>query len=69
MQTKSKTIAIFLAIFGLNDIYLGNFGRFIKKCIVGLVTLGIGIVIWQIMDIIGLVTGRINCDNKGNPIE
>jgi len=68
MSSKSKSVAICLAIFGLNDLYLGNVKRFFLKMLVGLFTIGFGIVVWQIIDIINLVTGKTNCDASGIPL-
>ncbi len=67
-KTKSKMLAILLALFGLNDIYLLNFGRLFRRIIVALFTLGIGAIIWQLYDTICIATGKINCDRNGTPL-
>lgn len=67
-KTKSKMLAIILALFGLNDIYLLNFGRLFKRIIVTIFTLGIGAIIWQLYDTICIATGKINCDRNGTPL-
>lgn len=67
-KTKSKMLAILLALFGLNDIYLLNFGRLFLRLAVAVFTLGIGAIVWQVIDTILIATGKINCDRNGTPL-
>ncbi len=66
--TRSKTIALLLAFVSLNDLYLFEWARFFYKLAAFVFTCGIGALIWQIMDIINIATGKINQDAHGNPI-
>lgn len=68
VHTRSKTVALIMACMGGNDLYLYYWSKFIWKLVLIFVTCGIGYIIWQIIDIINIATGRINCDAHGNPI-
>ena len=69
VHTRSKKVAFILACMGGNDLYLYYWSRFFWKMVVLFVTCGFGYLIWQIADIIGIATGRINTDALGNPME
>lgn len=75
-------LAIFLGAFGVHNFYLGyNTKAVIQLCVSGvsillacctagitaLVTLGIGI--WGLVEGIMILTGRIDKDAQGNPLE
>lgn len=70
---KSKTIAGLLQLIGLfgvvgiGRIYLGYTGLGIAQLVVGLLTCGIGAVIWGIIDAILLLTDRVR-DPQGRPL-
>ena len=69
MKTKSKTLAAILMLFGIGDLYLRQWKKFfIKEMVVLVLTLGIGTVIWQIVDTVRVLNGTINCDAKGTPL-
>ena len=67
-QTKSKMLAAGLMLFGIGDLYLRDYRRFLKKMLFFVITFGIGSTIMQIRDIYGILTGKINCDAKGVPL-
>lgn len=70
---KSKTVAGLLQLIGLfglvgiGRIYLGYTGLGIAQLVVGLLTCGIGAVIWGIIDAILLLTDRVR-DPQGRPL-
>ena len=69
---KSKMAAGLLGIFlgglGVHNFYLGNTGRAIAQIIVSLVTCGIG-SLWGLIEGILILTGKINTDADGKPLE
>jgi TM2 domain-containing membrane protein YozV len=73
LSDKSKTVAGLLQLLGLlgivgvGRIYLGYTGLGIAQLIVGLVTCGIGAVIWGIIDAILLLTDKVR-DPHGRPL-
>jgi TM2 domain-containing membrane protein YozV len=70
---KSKVIAGLLQLIGLfgfvgvGRIYLGQTGLGIAQLVVGLVTCGIGAVIWGIVDAVLIFTDRVR-DPEGRPL-
>ena len=70
---KSKTTAGLLQLLGLfgiagiGRIYLGETGLGIAQLLVGLVTCGIGAVVWGIIDAILILTDHVN-DPQGRPL-
>lgn len=69
VYTRSRLVALILAFMGGNDLYLFYWSRFFWKIVLIFVTFGIGYLIWQIIDIINIATGRMKYDAHGNPIE
>lgn len=73
LSDKSKAIAGLLQLIGLfgvagiGRIYLGNTGLGVVQLIVGLVTLGVGAVIWGVIDAILILTGKVR-DPQGRPL-
>jgi TM2 domain-containing membrane protein YozV len=73
LSDKSKVVAALLqllGIFGLVGIgrmYIGYTGLGVAQLIVGLVTCGIGAVIWGIIDAILLLTDKVR-DPYGRPL-
>lgn len=71
-HAKSKMAAgllgIFLGAWGIHNFYLGNTGRGIAQIIVTLVTCGIG-GLWGFVEGILILTGSINTDANGNPLQ
>ena len=69
---KSKVVAGLLGIclggLGIHNFYLGNTGRAIAQIIVTLVTCGAG-GLWGVIEGILILTGNINTDADGNPLE
>ena len=69
---KSKMAAgllgLFLGAWGVHNFYLGNTGRGVAQIIVTIVTCGIG-GIWGFIEGILILTGSINTDANGNPLE
>ena len=70
---KSKTTAGLLQLLGLfgiagiGRIYIGETGLGIAQLLVGLVTCGIGAVVWGIIDAILILTDHVN-DPQGRPL-
>lgn len=70
---KSKVVAALLQLLGLvglvgiGRIYLGNTGLGVAQLLVGLVTCGIGAVIWGIVDAVLILTDRVR-DPHGRPL-
>ncbi len=70
---KSKVIAGLLQLLGLfglvgvGRIYLGYTGLGIAQLLVGLLTCGIGAIIWGIVDAILILTDRVR-DPHGRPL-
>ncbi|MDH6193887.1 TM2 domain-containing membrane protein YozV [Mycobacterium frederiksbergense] len=70
---KSKGIAGLLQLFGLfgfvgiGRIYLGQTGLGIAQLLVGLLTCGIGALIWGVIDAILILTDRVR-DPQGRPL-
>ena len=52
---------------GIGRIYLGYTGLGIAQLIVGLITCGIGAVIWGIIDAVLLLTDKVR-DPQGRPL-
>jgi TM2 domain-containing membrane protein YozV len=73
LSDKSKTIAGLLQLLGLfglvgfGRIYLGQVGLGIAQLVVGLVTCGIGAVVWGIIDAILILTDKVR-DPEGRPL-
>jgi TM2 domain-containing membrane protein YozV len=70
---KSKVIAGLLQLIGLfglvgfGRIYLGQTGLGIAQLLVGLVTCGLGAVVWGIVDAILILTDKVR-DPQGRPL-
>ena len=70
---KSKVVAGLLQLLGLfglvgiGRIYLGYTGLGVAQLIVGLVTCGIGAIVWGIIDAILLLTDKVR-DPQGRPL-
>ncbi len=70
---KSKLIAGLLQLLGLfglvgiGRIYLGYTGLGVAQLVVGLITCGIGAIIWGIIDAIMLLTDKVR-DPQGRPL-
>ncbi|MED5814524.1 TM2 domain-containing protein [Mycolicibacterium sp. 050232] len=70
---KSKVVAGLLQLVGLfglvgiGRIYLGQTGLGVAQLIVGLVTCGIGAIIWGIVDAILILTDKVR-DPSGRPL-
>lgn len=70
---KSKVVAGLLQLLGLlglvgiGRIYLGYTGLGIAQLIVGLITCGIGAVIWGVIDAVLLLTDKVR-DPEGRPL-
>ncbi|MGE2691880.1 NINE protein [Mycolicibacterium pulveris] len=73
LSDKSKVVAGLLQLIGLigivgiGRIYLGNTGLGIAQLLVGLVTCGIGAVIWGIVDAVLILTDKVR-DPEGRPL-
>lgn len=68
-KTKSKILAAILMYCCVGDLYLLQWKRwFIKMVVISLPTLGLGPIIWSIVDAIRILNGTINCDAKGTPL-
>jgi TM2 domain-containing membrane protein YozV len=73
LSEKSKLIAGLLQLLGLlglvgfGRIYLGQIGLGIAQLVVGLVTCGIGAVVWGIVDAILIFTDKVR-DPQGLPL-
>jgi TM2 domain-containing membrane protein YozV len=70
---KSKVVAGLLQLLGLfgivgiGRIYLGQTGLGIAQLVVGLVTCGLGAVVWGLIDAIMILTDRVR-DPQGRPL-
>ena len=60
-------LSIFLGWIGVDRFYLGYTGLGIAKLAVSIFTCGIGGVIWGIIDIINIATGKMT-DSEGRPL-
>jgi TM2 domain-containing membrane protein YozV len=73
LSDKSKVVAGLLQLLGLlglvgiGRIYLGYTGLGVAQLVVGLITCGIGAVIWGIIDAILLLTDKVR-DPEGRPL-
>ena len=73
LSEKSKVVAGLLQLLGLlglvgiGRIYLGYTGLGIAQLLVGLITCGIGAVIWGIIDAVLLLTDKVR-DPEGRPL-
>lgn len=73
LSSKSKVIAGLLQLLGLfglvgiGRIYLGYTGLGVAQLVVGLVTCGIGAVVWGIIDAIMILTDKVR-DPEGRPL-
>jgi TM2 domain-containing membrane protein YozV len=73
LSDKSKVVAGLLQLLGLfgivgiGRIYLGQTGLGIAQLAVGLVTCGIGAVVWGIIDAILILTDKVR-DPQGRPL-
>jgi TM2 domain-containing membrane protein YozV len=73
LSDKSKVVAGLLQLLGLfglvgiGRIYLGYTGLGIAQLVVGLVTCGLGAIIWGIIDAVLLLTDKVR-DPEGRPL-
>ncbi len=73
LSDKSKVVAGLLQLLGLvglvgiGRIYLGYTGLGVAQLIVGLVTCGIGAVVWGIVDAVLILTDKVR-DPQGRPL-
>jgi len=73
LSDKSKVVAGLLQLLGLfglvgiGRIYLGYTGLGIAQLVVGLITCGIGAIIWGIIDAVLLLTDKVR-DPEGRPL-
>ncbi|MDA4107146.1 NINE protein [Mycolicibacterium holsaticum] len=73
LSDKSKVVAGLLQLIGLigivgiGRIYLGNTGLGIAQLVVGLVTCGIGAVVWGVVDAVLILTDKVR-DPEGRPL-
>ena len=73
LSEKSKVVAGLLQLLGLfglvgiGRIYLGYTGLGIAQLVVGLITCGIGAVIWGIIDAVLILTDKVR-DPDGRPL-
>lgn len=73
LSDKSKIVAGLLQLLGLfglvgiGRIYLGYTGLGIAQLLVGLVTCGIGAVVWGIVDAVLILTDKVR-DPQGRPL-
>ena len=73
LSDKSKVVAGLLQLLGLvglvgiGRIYLGYTGLGIAQLVVGLITCGIGAVIWGVIDAVLLLTDKVR-DPQGRPL-
>lgn len=73
LSEKSKVVAGLLQLIGLvgivgiGRIYLGNTGLGVAQLIVGLITCGIGAVIWGLIDAVLILTDKVR-DPMGRPL-
>lgn len=70
---KSKVVAGLLQLIGLvgivgiGRIYLGDTGLGIAQLVVGIITCGVGAVIWGIVDAVLILTDKVR-DPQGRPL-
>lgn len=73
LSEKSKVVAGLLQLLGLfglvgiGRIYLGYTGLGIAQLVVGLITCGLGAVIWGIIDAVLILTDKVR-DPQGRPL-
>lgn len=73
LSEKSKVVAGLLQLLGLvglvgiGRIYLGQTGLGIAQLVVGLITCGVGAVIWGIVDAVLILTDKVR-DPDGRPL-
>jgi TM2 domain-containing membrane protein YozV len=73
LSDKSKVVAGLLQLLGLfglvgiGRIYLGYTGLGVAQLVVGLITCGIGAVIWGIIDAVMMLTDKVR-DPEGRPL-
>jgi TM2 domain-containing membrane protein YozV len=73
LSDKSKVVAGLLQLLGLfglvgiGRIYLGYTGLGIAQLVVGLITCGIGAIIWGIIDAVLMLTDKVR-DPQGRPL-
>lgn len=73
LSDKSKVVAGFLRLIGLlgtvgvGRIYLGHTGLGVAQLIVGLLTCGIGAVVWGVVDAVLILTDKVR-DPQGRPL-
>jgi TM2 domain-containing membrane protein YozV len=73
LSDKSKVVAGLLQLLGLfglvgiGRIYLGYTGLGIAQLVVGLITCGIGAIIWGIVDAVLILTDKVR-DPEGRPL-
>jgi TM2 domain-containing membrane protein YozV len=73
LSDKSKVVAGLLQLLGLfglvgiGRIYLGYTGLGVAQLVVGLVTCGLGAVIWGIIDAVLILTDKVR-DPQGRPL-
>ncbi|MBV9089215.1 MAG: TM2 domain-containing protein [Mycobacteriaceae bacterium] len=73
LSDKSKVVAGLLqflglvGILGIGRIYLGYTGLGVAQLIVGIVTCGIGAVVWGIVDALLILTDKVR-DPQGRPL-
>jgi TM2 domain-containing membrane protein YozV len=73
LSDKSKMVAGLLQLIGLFGIvgigrmYLGNVGLGIAQLLVGLVTCGLGAVVWGLVDAVLIFTDKVR-DSDGRPL-
>lgn len=73
LSDKSKVVAGLLQLLGLlglvgiGRIYLGQTGLGIAQLLVGLVTCGIGAVVWGVVDAVLILTDKVR-DPQGRPL-
>lgn len=73
LSDKSKVVAGLLQLLGLfglvgiGRIYLGYTGLGVAQLVVGLVTCGIGAIVWGIIDAVLILTDKVR-DPEGRPL-
>jgi len=73
LSDKSKVVAGLLqllgivGIVGIGRIYLGQIGLGVAQLIVGIVTCGIGAIVWGIVDAVLILTDKVR-DPQGRPL-
>ncbi|MGE2731907.1 NINE protein [Mycolicibacterium vaccae] len=73
LSDKSKVVAGLLQLLGLlglvgiGRIYMGNTSLGVVQLVVGLITCGVGAVIWGIVDAVLILTDRVR-DPQGRPL-